>query len=114
MGGSRCVASAASECSHASSYVSQVLTRTPFSTRFLAPRSDLGVLLLNASLTVRAHSANSHSTIGWEKFTDAIIDHINKNMSGVVFLLWGAFAGKKGGRIDKVGILTEAGLETGN
>jgi uracil-DNA glycosylase len=60
------------------------------------------VLLLNASLTVRASQANSHSTIGWEKFTDAIIDHVNSKLTGVVFLLWGAFAGKKGARINKV------------
>ncbi|KAI9010058.1 uracil-DNA glycosylase-like protein [Hyaloraphidium curvatum] len=60
-----------------------------------------GVLLLNAALSVRAGQANSHQAIGWERFTDAIIDHVNARMAGVVFLLWGAFAGKKGARIDK-------------
>jgi len=51
-----------------------------------------GVLLLNASLTVRANEANSHSGRGWEKLTDAVIKYINDRSSGVVFLLWGSFA----------------------
>ncbi|CAD5113127.1 DgyrCDS2317 [Dimorphilus gyrociliatus] len=60
-----------------------------------------GVLLLNAVLTVRAHEANSHKDKGWEKFTDAIIAHISKHNSGVVFLLWGSYAQKKGSSINK-------------
>ena len=48
-----------------------------------------GVLLLNATLTVRAHLANSHSSFGWQKFTDRIIEEINKKDEPVVFLLWG-------------------------
>jgi uracil-DNA glycosylase len=60
-----------------------------------------GVLLLNASLTVEKGAANSHSKIGWEKFTDAIIHYINKHNRNVVFLLWGANAQKKGSCIDK-------------
>eukprot|EP00026_Physarum_polycephalum_P010787 Phypoly_transcript_10967.p1 GENE.Phypoly_transcript_10967~~Phypoly_transcript_10967.p1 ORF type:complete len:314 (+),score=84.58 Phypoly_transcript_10967:73-1014(+) len=60
-----------------------------------------GVLLLNATLTVQAHSANSHSKIGWLEFTDAIIDVLNKKTKGVVFILWGGFAQKKGKIIDR-------------
>ena len=55
-----------------------------------------GVLLLNAVLTVRCGEAASHSRIGWEQFTDAVIRHISDNCDGVVFMLWGNFArGKK-------------------
>ena len=55
-----------------------------------------GVLLLNAVLTVQAGSAASHSRIGWQEFTDAVIRHISDNCDGVVFMLWGNFArGKK-------------------
>lgn len=60
-----------------------------------------GVLLLNACLTVVASQANSHKDKGWEKFTDAVIKWINTNLSGVVFLLWGSYAQKKGSFIDK-------------
>lgn len=60
-----------------------------------------GVLLLNACLTVVASQANSHKDKGWEKFTDAVIRWINTNLSGVVFLLWGSYAQKKGSFIDK-------------
>ena len=51
-----------------------------------------GVLLLNASLTVRAAEANSHSKHGWLRFTNACIQHINQHKQGVVFLAWGRFA----------------------
>lgn len=54
-----------------------------------------GVLLLNASLTVRAHEANSHSKIGWHQFTDAVISTISAKADQVVFLLWGRFAQNK-------------------
>nr|XP_006815476.1 PREDICTED: uracil-DNA glycosylase-like [Saccoglossus kowalevskii] len=60
-----------------------------------------GVLLLNAVLTVRAGVANSHKNKGWETFTDAVISWLNKNLDGVVFLLWGSYAHKKGAIIDK-------------
>jgi uracil-DNA glycosylase len=60
-----------------------------------------GVLLLNATLTVRAHEAGSHQKKGWEQFTDAVIQHISENREGVVFLLWGGFAKKKGRKIDR-------------
>jgi len=59
-----------------------------------------GVLLLNATLTVRAHSAGSHQKKGWEQFTDAVIKQISDKKEGVVFLLWGGFAKKKGKKID--------------
>eukprot|EP00794_Sanderia_malayensis_P005145 gene5145-5795_t len=60
-----------------------------------------GVLLLNAVLTVEASNANSHQGKGWEHFTDAVIKWINRNNNNVVFLLWGAYAQKKGASIDK-------------
>ena len=63
--------------------------------------ADQGVLLLNATLTVRAHEAGSHQNKGWEKFTDAVIDIISVEKKDVVFLLWGGFAKKKGSKIDK-------------
>lgn len=59
-----------------------------------------GVLLLNAILTVRNGEAASHSRIGWEVFTDAVIKYISDNCEGVVFLLWGNFARSKKALID--------------
>jgi len=59
-----------------------------------------GVLLLNATLTVRAHQAGSHQKQGWEQFTDAVISKISAKKENVVFLLWGGFAKKKGAKID--------------
>ncbi|MDQ0477519.1 uracil-DNA glycosylase [Chryseobacterium sp. MDT2-18] len=59
-----------------------------------------GVLLLNATLTVKAHEPNSHKNIGWEKFTDFIIKEISDKKENVVFVLWGAFAQKKEELID--------------
>ncbi len=60
-----------------------------------------GVLLLNAILTVRSGEAASHSRIGWEEFTDAVIRYISDNCEGVVFLLWGNFARSKSVLIDR-------------
>ncbi|ELW63815.1 Uracil-DNA glycosylase [Tupaia chinensis] len=60
-----------------------------------------GVLLLNAVLTVRAHQANSHKERGWEQFTDAVVSWLNQNSHGLVFLLWGSYAQKKGSAIDR-------------
>ncbi len=60
-----------------------------------------GVLLLNAILTVRSGEAASHSKIGWEEFTDAVIRYISDNCEGVVFLLWGNFARSKSVLIDR-------------
>jgi uracil-DNA glycosylase len=60
-----------------------------------------GVLLLNATLTVRAHLAGSHQRKGWEQFTDAVISAINSEKQNIVFFLWGAYAQKKGENIDR-------------
>ena len=57
--------------------------------------ADQGVLLLNATLTVRAHQAGSHQKKGWEVFTDSVIKAISQNKDKVVFLLWGGFAKSK-------------------
>lgn len=62
--------------------------------------ADQGVLLLNATLTVRAHQAGSHQKQGWETFTDAVIKTVSEQKEGVVFLLWGGFAKKKAKLID--------------
>ncbi|MFN6944005.1 MAG: uracil-DNA glycosylase [Cytophagaceae bacterium] len=59
-----------------------------------------GVLMLNATLTVRAESPGSHQKKGWEVFTDAVIKKISDEKEGVVFILWGAYAQKKGEIID--------------
>lgn len=60
-----------------------------------------GVLLLNSSLTVREGCAASHTGIGWEEFTDAVVDKLNKEKENLVFILWGANAIKKGEKIDR-------------
>ncbi len=62
--------------------------------------ADQGVLLLNAVLTVEANKATSHRNKGWEKFTDAVIQTVSQEKSGVVFILWGSFAQKKVELID--------------
>lgn len=54
-----------------------------------------GVLLLNATLSVRAHAPNSHKDLGWERFTNCVIKEISEKKENVVFVLWGAFAQKK-------------------
>lgn len=59
-----------------------------------------GVLLLNATLTVREHMPGSHQQKGWEKFTDAIITKLSKERTDLIFLLWGGFAKKKSKLID--------------
>lgn len=61
-----------------------------------------GVLLINATLTVRAHTAGSHQNKGWEQFTDAVIKKLSKQKSGLVFLLWGNFAIAKSALIDPI------------
>jgi uracil-DNA glycosylase len=60
-----------------------------------------GVLLLNATLTVRAHQAGSHQKKGWEEFTDYVIRVLNSEKENIVFFLWGAYAQKKGESIDR-------------
>lgn len=60
-----------------------------------------GVLLLNSVLTVKAHQAASHSGRGWERFTDAVIEQINRHKTGVVYMLWGSYAQRKAAFVDK-------------
>jgi len=60
-----------------------------------------GVLMLNATLTVRAHQAGSHQKKGWEEFTDSVIAILNNEKQNIVFFLWGAYAQKKGESIDR-------------
>ncbi len=67
---------------------------------FLESWARQGVLLLNTVLTVEAGKAHSHARFGWETFTDTVINAINTHREGVVFLLWGAHAQKKGSIID--------------
>lgn len=62
--------------------------------------ADQGVLLLNATLTVRAHQAGSHQGKGWESFTDRVIEIISAEKENVVFMLWGGYAKKKAKKID--------------
>jgi uracil-DNA glycosylase len=62
--------------------------------------ANQGVLLLNATLTVRAHEAGSHQKKGWEVFTDAVISKLSENNEHIVFLLWGGYAKKKAKLID--------------
>ncbi len=67
---------------------------------YLKPWADQGVLLLNTVLTVEAGQANSHASWGWEQFTDQVIKALNMHREGLVFLLWGSHAQKKGAFID--------------
>lgn len=60
-----------------------------------------GVLMLNATLTVRANTAGSHQNKGWEKFTDAVVKVLSEQKENLVFILWGAYAQKKGLVIDE-------------
>jgi len=66
----------------------------------LIPWAGQGVLLLNAVLTVRAHTPNSHKNRGWETFTDAVLRAVNEKRDPVVFVLWGGYAQKKLSLID--------------
>ena len=67
----------------------------------LTPWADQGVLLLNATLTVEQANAGSHQKKGWEEFTDAAIAALNEQREGLVFVLWGSYAQKKGAFIDR-------------
>ena len=62
--------------------------------------AEQGVLLLNATLTVRAHAAGSHQNKGWEVFTDAVINRLATQREHLVYILWGAYAQRKGAMID--------------
>lgn len=63
--------------------------------------AEQGVLLLNATLTVRAHQAGSHQQKGWERFTDAVIQQLSAGCEHLVFILWGSYAQRKGQVIDR-------------
>lgn len=67
----------------------------------LTPWADRGVLLLNSVLTVEGGRAGAHQKKGWEGFTDAAIEALNRDREGLVFLLWGAYAQRKGSLIDR-------------
>jgi len=69
-------------------------------TGFLEPWAKEGVLLLNAVLTVEANKSNAHQNMGWEIFTDRVIETINEKLEHIVFILWGSYAQKKGSKID--------------
>ncbi len=76
------------------------LGTAPHTTGNLTHWAELGVLLLNATLTVREGVPNAHQSLGWETFTDAVIKKISDEKEHVVFLLWGNYAQKKGAHID--------------
>ena len=67
----------------------------------LSAWADQGVLLLNSTLTVAEHAPMSHHGRGWERFTDAVVSALNLRRDHLVFMLWGAPAGRKGASIDK-------------
>jgi uracil-DNA glycosylase len=67
----------------------------------LSPWAEQGVLLLNTVLTVEQGKAHSHAKLGWETFTDKVIEVVNQHCSNVVFLLWGSHAQKKGNTINR-------------
>ena len=67
---------------------------------YLVPWAKQGILMLNAVLTVQAHTPNSHKNQGWETFTDAVISQVDRKPDPVIFLLWGAYAQKKVKLID--------------
>ncbi len=71
-----------------------------FHTPYLQSWAEQGILLLNSVLTVEAGKSNSHAGHGWEKFTDKVIEIINRDCQNIVFILWGAYAQKKGVSID--------------
>ena len=81
--------------------IKQDLGTEPPTTGNLTRWAQQGVLLLNATLTVRAHQAGSHQRQGWETFTDAAIRILAEEKEHLVFILWGAYAQKKGAFIDR-------------
>ena len=76
-------------------------TQIPTTSGDLSGWANQGVLLLNATLTVRAHQAGSHQRHGWEIFTDAAIQALSQQRSSIVFLLWGSYAIAKRALIDQ-------------
>lgn len=81
--------------------IEQDMGYTPHPDGDLSRWATQGVLLLNATLTVRAHSPGSHQKKGWEEFTDAVIRALSEKKKGIVFILWGNYAKKKGSSIDR-------------
>ncbi|MES2985639.1 MAG: uracil-DNA glycosylase [Patescibacteria group bacterium] len=73
----------------------------PFEHGDLSRWAKQGVFLLNATLTVQAHTPGSHQNKGWEKFTDAVIKKLSEDREHLVFILWGNYAKRKGALIDK-------------
>ncbi len=73
----------------------------PYASGDLSRWARQGVLLLNSTLTVAAHRAGSHQGKGWEAFTDAAIRALNDGREGIVFMLWGSYAIRKGEHIDR-------------
>lgn len=73
----------------------------PYPSGDLSRWAAQGVLLLNSTLTVEAHRAGSHQGQGWEEFTDAAIEALSKGREGLVFMLWGSYAIRKGAKIDR-------------
>lgn len=73
----------------------------PYPSGDLSRWASQGVLLLNSTLTVEAHRAGSHQGKGWETFTDAVIAELSSRREGIVFMLWGAYAIRKGEHIDR-------------
>lgn len=67
----------------------------------LRPWAEQGVLLLNAVLTVERGRAGAHQGRGWERFTDRVVDELNRGREGLAFMLWGSYAQKKGAAIDR-------------
>lgn len=80
---------------------SDIGIQMPYNTGELTQWAEQGILLLNATLTVRAHQAGSHQKKGWEQFTDAVIHTLSTEREGVVFLLWGNYAISKKNLIDQ-------------
>lgn len=68
---------------------------------YLKSWAEQGILLLNTVLTVEQGQAHSHAKLGWETFTDKVIEVLNQNSESIIFLLWGAHAQKKGSMIDR-------------
>lgn len=81
--------------------IGQDLGRRPPASGNLQHWADQGVLLLNAVLTVERGQAGAHQGKGWEQFTDRIVSELNKGCDGLVFMLWGSYAMKKGAHIDR-------------
>lgn len=91
--------------------ISDDLHITPYDSGNLVRWAKQGVMLLNATLTVRAASPGSHQNRGWEQFTDAVIRTVSEQRTNVVFLLWGNYARQKGAKIDRAKHLV---LESGH